>query len=40
MKYAVFAKMKERMGPLGGGHAVKAMNNIMNTAHLMIATEV
>jgi 3-hydroxyisobutyrate dehydrogenase len=34
-----FAKNTSHVGPLGSAHAVKAMNNIMNTAHLALATE-
>lgn len=28
-----------RCGPLGSGDAVKAVNNVMNAAHLLLATE-
>ena len=34
-----FAKNTTHVGPLGSAHAVKAMNNIMNTAHLALASE-
>lgn len=39
MGLASFCGKKSRVGKLGSGHAVKSVNNIMNTAHLMIATE-
>lgn len=39
MRYSMFAKVKHRLGPLGAGHATKAMNNILNTANFMLATE-
>ena len=28
-----------RCGPVGAGCAVKAINNVMNSAHLLLATE-
>merc|ERR1712224_148328 len=34
-----FTKKREHVGPLGAGMAVKSVNNILNTAHLMLATE-
>lgn len=34
-----FAKKANFIGPLGSGHAVKSINNILNTANLMAITE-
>lgn len=34
-----FAGKLERLGPVGSGMAVKAINNALNVAHLMIASE-
>jgi len=34
-----FAKKVVRCGPTGAGHAVKAINNAMNVAHLLIGAE-
>lgn len=34
-----FAKKVVRCGPTGAGHAVKAINNAMNCAHLMLCAE-
>ena len=34
-----FAKQVTHVGPLGSGHAIKAINNILNVTHLMLASE-
>jgi len=34
-----FAKKVVRCGPAGSGHAVKAVNNAMNSAHLLLGAE-
>ena len=34
-----FAKAITHVGPLGAGHAVKAMNNVLNASHLLLASE-
>ena len=35
----LFAKTITHVGPLGAGHAVKAINNIMNAGQLLLASE-
>jgi len=39
MDWSTFAKVKQHVGPLGSGHAVKVVNNILNCTHLLAATE-
>ena len=39
MTLASFCGKKTKVGKLGSAHATKSVNNILNTAHLMIATE-
>eukprot|EP00397_Hematodinium_sp_SG-2012_P021412 GEMP01022116.1.p1 GENE.GEMP01022116.1~~GEMP01022116.1.p1 ORF type:complete len:318 (+),score=77.22 GEMP01022116.1:212-1165(+) len=39
MSLSAFAKVKEHVGPLAAGHAVKAINNMLNCIHLLAATE-
>lgn len=34
-----FAKNQERIGPVGAGHATKAINNILNVANLLDALQ-
>ncbi|CAD7929645.1 unnamed protein product [Amoebophrya sp. A120] len=34
-----FAAKTQHVGPLGSGHAVKSVNNLLNSLHLMAATE-
>ncbi|KAK3271130.1 hypothetical protein CYMTET_20501 [Cymbomonas tetramitiformis] len=36
---ALFAKKIIHVGPVGSGHAIKAVNNILNVTHLMLASE-
>lgn len=36
---SLFAKAVTHVGPLGAGHAVKSINNVLNTTHLIAAAE-